>query len=158
MILTLNFKGFFNNIGVISKSLPFIGGETWNAILSFEIINNSEDLIIDEVTGNLIPAPATITKVEISAKLYQMKRPANTIYYSNDGTNFNRIYFEGYLVRPLQYNIPYERQSIGMEAEINGIKGLFYPILELKYYEAYQSSIDRSLGQAISGFFEILNS
>lgn len=152
MILTLNFNGYLANLKLISKSLPLIGGESWNATFSFQ---TASELIVDPLTGNYIPS-SPIT-VELKAKMYQIQRPSQSLYSDNQGANLRRTYFEGMLVQPLHYPVPYEKQTTGMNASINGIKGIFYPILEYEYYEAYMADIDSSLGQAISGFFEILN-
>lgn len=152
--MTLPYTGFLTGVKNIAKSLPYGSGKFFNAILSY--YTASSTALVTDALGNIVPSTNEIL-VELRCKLYAVQPPAGVRYNNLPGSDQRRMYYEGHLVIPLEYNLPLERVTMGMDAIINDIKGKFYPSQWAKFSEHFVTNTDKSVGQPIAGFFEILN-
>lgn len=145
--MTYSYQGLLNELKRINKGLQGVTGNQYNALFSFR--EGSGEVVIDEVTGNYDLAVETIRQVK--AKLITRKDSS----VSNEGLNYTRVYCEGWLVTPVEYNgrIPsvvdctFIQNNVSYEGRFLFSDAITTPVTE---------SIDLAvgLGQAIKGYFE----
>lgn len=147
--MTISYQGLLTELKSISKGLKGVTGIQFNALFTFK--EGSGNVIIDETTGNYTLETETIRTIK--AKL--IKRKDGTIE-SNGGVNYSRVYCEGWLVTPVEYNgrIPnvvdctLTQNNMSYEGRFYFTDAITTPVTE---------SIDLAIaiGQAIQGYFEI---
>ena len=120
-----------------------------NAVFTFE---SFPDWIIDTETGNLVP-DSTGNNVIICTATVQQKKDPNLVVQS--GVDYNRIYFEGYLINPK--TLLDVEQGKNVTAVINGRQGVFdfVPVIESgQEIPLKQREVN---GQRIAGYFRLGN-
>jgi hypothetical protein len=142
-----SYQGLLTELKSISKGLRGVTGIQYNAIFSFR--EGSGAIVIDETTGNYDLATETIRQVK--AKLITRKESS----VDSEGLNYTRVYCEGWLVTPIEYNgrIPnvvdcsFIQNNLSYEGKFLFLDAITTPVTE---------SIDLAigLGQAIKGYFE----
>jgi surface protein len=120
-----------------------------NAVFTLE---SFPDWIIDTETGNLVPN-STGNNVIICTATVQQKKDPNLVVQS--GVDYNRIYFEGYLINPK--TLLDVEQGKNITAVINNRQGIFdfVPIIESgQEISLRQREVN---GQRIAGYFRLGN-
>jgi surface protein len=108
--------------------------------------------IIDTETGNLVP-DSTGNNVIICTATVQQKKDPNLVVQS--GVDYNRIYFEGYLINPK--TLLDVEQGKNITAVINSRQGIFdfVPVIESgQEISLRQREVN---GQRIAGYFRLKN-
>ena len=137
----------FSGLDFVDSVNPYSQASSVNAIFTFE---SFPDWIVDVETGNLVP-DSSGNKVIICTATVRQKKDPNLVIQS--GVDYNRIYFEGYLVNPkVLLNV---EQGKNVTAVINGRQGIFdfVPIMESgQEITLKQREIN---GQRIAGYFRL---
>jgi hypothetical protein len=147
--MTISYQGLLTELKSISKGLRGVTGIQYNAIFTFK--EGSGAIIINEDTGNYDLATETIRTVQ--AKLIKRKEGTTS---DEGGLNYSRIYCEGWLVTPVEYNgrIPnvvdcrFTQNNLSYEGKFYFTDAITTPVTE---------TIDLAIaiGQAIQGYFEL---
>jgi hypothetical protein len=106
-----------------------------------------QEWVIDEETGNSIPGNSDGV-VLVSATLKQVKDPNLSI---QAGVDYNRVYFEGYLLNP-RVKIEAE-QGKNIPTVINGREGIFNFVPVIESREEIQLAQRQINGQRVAGYF-----
>jgi hypothetical protein len=137
----------FSGLNFVDSVNPYSQASSINAIFTFE---SFPDWIVDVETGNLVP-DSSGNKVMICTATVRQKKDPNLVI--QPGVDYNRIYFEGYLVNPKALlNV---EQGRNVTAVINGRQGIFdfVPIMESgQEITLKQREIN---GQRIAGYFRL---
>ena len=108
---------------------------------------SEQQWVIDEETGNFIPGD-TDNVVLVTATLKQQKDPNLVV---QPGVDYNRIYFEGYLLTP-KIKIDAE-QGRNVLTVLNGRQGLFDFIPVMESVEEISLAQRQVNGQMVAGYF-----
>jgi hypothetical protein len=137
----------FSTLNFVNSINPYFQSSSVNAIFTFE---SFPDWIVDTETGNLIPDSNGNNVIICTATVKQKKDP-NLVVQS--GVDYNRIYFEGYLIKPKTLlNV---EQGKNVTAVINGRQGIFdfVPVIESgQEITLKQREVN---GQRIAGYFRL---
>jgi hypothetical protein len=137
----------FSSLNFVDSVNPYSQASSVNAIFTFE---SFPDWIVDVETGNLVP-DSSGNKVIICTATVRQKKDPNLVI--QPGVDYNRIYFEGYLVNPkVLLNV---EQGRNVTAVINGRQGIFdfVPIMESgQEITLKQREVN---GQRIAGYFRL---
>jgi len=137
----------FSSLNFVDSVNPYSQSSSINAVFTLE---SFPDWIVDTETGNLVPNSDGNNVIICTATVQQKKDP-NLVVQS--GVDYNRIYFEGYLVNPkVLLNV---EQGRNVTAVINGRQGIFdfVPIMESgQEITLKQREVN---GQRIAGYFRL---
>ena len=124
---------------------PYSQSSAINAVFTFE---SFPDWITDEETGNLIPDSDGDSVIICTATIKQKKDPNLVV---QPGIDYNRVYFEGYLVSPKTLlNI---EQGRNVTSVINGRQGVFDFVPVMESVEEMNLKQREVNGQRIAGYF-----
>jgi hypothetical protein len=140
-------KAPFSSLDFVDSINPYRQSSFVNAVFTLE---SFPDWIVDVETGNLVP-DSNGNKVIICTATIKQKKDPNLVV--QPGVDYNRIYFEGYLVNPK--TLPTLEQGRNVTAVINGKQGIFdfIPIMESgQEMTLKQREIN---GQRIAGYFRL---
>ena len=139
----------FSSLNFVDSVNPYSQSSSVNAIFTLE---SFPDWIVDAETGNLVPNSDGNNVIICTATVRQKKDPNLVV---QPGVDYNRIYFEGYLVKPKALlNV---EQGKNITAVINGRQGIFdfVPVMESgQEITLKQREVN---GQRIAGYFRLGN-
>ena len=134
-LLKTNYLAFLNPLALVASP---------NTTFTFKA---EQEWVIDEETGNSIPGN-TNEVILVAATLKQKKDPNLNI---QAGVDYNRIYFEGYLLTP-KVKIDAE-QSRNISTVINQRQGIFDFIPVIESIEEITLAQRQVNGQLVAGYF-----
>ena len=140
-------KSPFSSLDFVDSINPYRQSSFVNAVFTLE---SFPDWIVDVETGNLVP-DSNGNKVIVCTATIKQKKDPNLVV--QPGVDYNRIYFEGYLINPK--TLPNLEQGRNVTAVINGKQGIFdfIPIMESgQEMTLKQREIN---GQRIAGYFRL---
>lgn len=136
----MSFQSYFR------PSNPYQVKHTANAVFHFE---QSGGFVFDPSTGNYTKSPNLIIETT-TANVIQASDPNLEL---QPGLDYNRTYFTGYLISPQEDKRAI--QTIGVQAIINGFKGVFDFIPVFTSSESTIVEASTIVGQRIAGYFRL---
>jgi hypothetical protein len=147
--MTISYQGLLTELKNISKGLKGVTGIQYNALFTFK--EGTGNIVIDETTGNYNLEGEILRTVK--AKL--IKRKDGTVE-SEGGLNYSRVYCEGWLVTPVEYNgrIPNVVDCTFIQNNLS-YQGKFYFTDAITTPVTESIDLAIAIGQAIQGYFEM---